>query len=320
MNLLESRFFNLFRNRNVLLISAIILGLSLGQGARFIEPVIIPLLALVMTLATMGVPGSIFLTPRSLWRPALVGLLMNYGVLGGFILVLNALLIRDQALWVGFIILMAVPPAVAVTPFTNLLNGNSSFSLIAMVGCYLAALILMPLITLGLLGADLVDRRRLITILIELVLLPLIFSQVLRKTGWAHRIEPFKGAITNWSFFLLTYTIVGLNHAVFLHRPLMLAPVVAIALGSTFFLGWIIQRGGSFFQVDPQTLTSLTLLGTCKNTGLGAGLALALFSEKTAIPSTVTTIFMISYFVWLSLQNRRVPAANRDSSQGTEKI
>lgn len=314
MNLLENRFFNLFRNRNFLLISAIILGLSLGQGARFIEPGIVPLLALVMTLATMGVPGSIFLAPRTLWRPALVGLVMNYGVLGGFILVLNELLIRDQALWEGFVIMMAVPPAVAVIPFTNLLKGNSSFSLIATVGCYLGALIIMPLITLGLLGADLVDRGKLITIMIELVLLPLIFSQVLRKTGWARRIDPLKGAITNWSFFLLVYTIVGLNRAVFLHRPLTLVPVAVIALGSTFFLGWLIQRLGSFFRIDPQILTSLTLLGTHKNTGLAAGLALALFSEKTAVPSTVTTIFMISFFIWLSLQDRRVSVADRDSS------
>ena len=304
MNLLENRFFNLFRNRNFLLISGILLGLSWGGGARFTEPFIIPALALVMTLATMGIPGSIFLTPRSLWRPALAGLLMNYGVLGGFILVLNELLIRDQALWMGFVILMAVPPAVAVTPFTHLLNGNSSFSLIAMVGCYLGALFIMPLITLGLLGTDLVDREKLITIMLELVLVPLIFSQVLRKTGWAHRIDSFKGAITNWSFFLLTYTIVGLNQAVFLQRPLMLAPVVVIALGSTFLLGWLIQRLGSFLRIGPQTLTSLTLLGTCKNTGLAAGLALALFGEQTAVPSTVTTIFMITYFIWLSLQNR----------------
>jgi BASS family bile acid:Na+ symporter len=302
------RFFNLFRNRNFLLISGIILGLSLGEGAHYMEHLIIPVLALLMTLATMEVPGSIFLSPRSLWRSSLAGLVMNYGVLGGFILALNMLLIQDQALWVGFVILMAVPPAVAVIPFTYLLNGNSAFSLIATVGCYLGALIIMPLLTLGLLGADLVDGGKLLTIVIELVLLPLIFSQALRKMGWAHRIDPLRGAITNWSFFLVTYTIVGLNQVVFLHRPLTLAPVAIIALGSTFFLGWVIQRLGSFFRIDPQTLTSMTLLGTCKNTGLGAGLALTLFSEKTAVPSTVTTIFMISYFVWLSLQQRRKSA------------
>ena len=51
-------------------------------------------------------------------------------------------------------------------------------------------------------------------------------------------------------------------------------------------------------------MTSLILLGTQKNTGLAAGLALALFSEKTAVPATVSTIFMIVYIIWLSLQQR----------------
>jgi len=51
-------------------------------------------------------------------------------------------------------------------------------------------------------------------------------------------------------------------------------------------------------------MTSLLLLGTQKNTGLAAGLALALFSDQTAIPATVSTIFMIVYIIWLSFKRR----------------
>jgi BASS family bile acid:Na+ symporter len=46
-------------------------------------------------------------------------------------------------------------------------------------------------------------------------------------------------------------------------------------------------------------LTSLVLLGTLKNYGLAGGLALAIFSKRTALPATVSVIFMIVYIIWL---------------------
>jgi BASS family bile acid:Na+ symporter len=200
--------------------------------------------------------------------------------------------------------MMAVPPAIAVIPFSFLLDGDSTFSLIATIGCYLGALIIMPLITLGFLGAGFVDRVKLITIMGELILVPLIFSRILLRSGMSRRIEPVKGAITNWSFFLVTYTIVGLNRTIFFTQPLSLLPAAVIALASTFLLGFVIEGIGRIFRVDSKKITSLVLLGTLKNTGLAAGLALTLFNEKTAVPATVTAIFMIVYIIWLSFKRR----------------
>jgi BASS family bile acid:Na+ symporter len=200
--------------------------------------------------------------------------------------------------------MMAVPPAIAVIPFTFLLKGDSTFSLVATIGCYLGALILTPLITLGFLGTGFVDRVKLITIMGELILVPLILSRILLRSGMSRRIEPVKGAITNWSFFLVTYTIVGLNQSIFLSKPLFLLPAAIIALATTFFLGFVIERMSRLLGVDSKKMTSLVLLGTQKNTGLAAGLALALFSQKTAVPATVSTIFMIVYIIWLSFKQR----------------
>jgi BASS family bile acid:Na+ symporter len=299
------KIYNLWRNRDFLLFLAIILGLLAGEGARWTENIVIPALALVMTLSTMGVPGSIFHTPRTLVVPALVGLAMNYGILSSLLWGLNILLIQEEVLSTGFIIMVAVPPAVAVIPFSVLLNGNVNFSLIATIGCYLGALAITPSITIGLLGSGFFDPGKLMTILVELILGPLVLSRILRRSGLSGRIDPLKGAITNWSFFVVTYTIVGLNRAIILNRPLSLLPAAAIAVASTFLLGYLIESAGRLFRLDPKTTTSLVLLGTQKNTGLAAGLALALFSEKTAVPATITTIFMIVHMIWLSLKMRR---------------
>ena len=296
--------FNLLKNRDFLLILSIVLGLFLGDGAQWTRNLVIPGLAVIMTLAVMGIPGSVFRSPRSLVIPTLVGLVLNYGLHGGVILGLSSLLIREEALQAGFVMVAAAPPAVAVIPFTVILKGDGPFSLVATVGGYLGALILMPLITFGLLGSGYADHGKLVWVMVELILAPLAVSWLLRRTNLSEKLEPYKGVVTNWGFFLVTYTIVGLNRSVFLTQPLSILPVFLVALAAIFLLGWTIERIGRLFKIDPQKRISLVLLGTHKNTGLAAGLALSLLGERTALPATVSTVFMIVYVVWLSIKQR----------------
>lgn len=294
----------LLRNRDFVLFLALGLGLLWGGGARWTEQVTLPALAIVMALSTMAISSSIFRSPRALLAPALTGIAMSYAVLGSILLGLNELIIREGDLWRGFVIVAAVPPAVAVIPFTGFLKGNTAFSLIGSLGGYLGALVITPLMALGFLGTAFVEPAKLLTIMAELILLPLILSRILIWTGMAARIEPIKGAMINWSFFVVVYTVVGLNREVFLGRPLSLLPVVAIAAASTFLLGWIIERMGFLFRIDPDTVISLVLLGTLKNYGLAAGLSLALFNEKTAVPATVSAVLLIVYIIWLGFKRR----------------
>jgi BASS family bile acid:Na+ symporter len=294
----------LLKNRDFLLVLAIVLGLFLGQGARWTRDLVIPGLAVIMTLAVMGIPGSLFRSPRSLIWPILAGLALNYGLHGGVILGLSYLLIGEEALRAGFVMVAAAPPAVAVIPFTVILKGDGPFSLVATVGCYLGALLLMPLITFGLLGAGFAAPEKLVWVMIELILAPLAVSRLLRWSGFSDKLKPYQGAVTNWGFFLVTYTIVGLNRTVFLDRPLSILPVFLVALASIFLLGFIIDRIGRLLRIEPPKRLSLVLLGTHKNTGLAAGLALTLLGERTALPATVSTVFMIVYIVWLSFRRR----------------
>ena len=114
--------YRLLRNRDFLLILSILLGLLWGQGAQWTQKIVIPALAAVMTLSTMGVSGSTFRSPRALLVPALAGLAMNYGVLGSVLFGLNALLIHEEPVRAGFILMVAVPPAIAVIPFSFLVH------------------------------------------------------------------------------------------------------------------------------------------------------------------------------------------------------
>ncbi len=295
---------SLLRNRNVILILALTTGLLWGRGALWTEPLTLPVLVLVMTLATMGVPGSTFRSFRSFVGQALAGIAMNYLIQGTFLIALSELLIRDEMVRTGFVLLAAVPPAVAVVPFSMFLNGDNTLSLIGMIGAYLGALVIAPLIVVGYLGSAQFDLFKLMLIMIELILAPLIAARILVKIGVDSRIGCYKGTMTNWSFGVLCYTIVGLNREVILQQPLFLLPIGFIAVASTFLLGWGIEGAGRVFGVPRQRVTSLVLLGTLKNYGLAAGLALTLFSKESALPATVSAVFMIVYIIWLEFKSR----------------
>jgi len=301
----------LSHNRDFILSLALVMGLLLPQASRWTQHLMLPALALVMSVSTMGISRGAFPSPRSLIIPALLGVLMSYVVLGGFILGVSALFIHDKELWNGFIVLAIMPPAVAIIPFTDLLKGNNAFSLAGTVGGYLGALVVMPLVLYNFFESSRFVLERLSIVAIVLIIIPLIVSRILRWRKIDKDLEKVKGAITNWSFFVVVYSIVGLNQDIFTHQPMRLLPVAAIAVGSMFVLGLIIEWVGKLFRIDPKTTMSLVLLGTIKNYGLAAGIALSLFSKESALPATVSTIFMFIYVIWIGFKQRWAVGATR---------
>ncbi|HNV57425.1 MAG: hypothetical protein GYA67_11955 [Smithella sp.] len=295
----------LLGNRNVIFGLAVGLGLALPQGARWTAPAMMPALALVMTLATIHVPNSYFRDPRAILAPSLAGIAMTYIVLGGVILTASALVVRDPNLWIGFVLIAAVPPAVAVIPFTAILEGDISYTLSGTVASYLAALLVMPVMFIVLVGTAFADPYKLIRIMLLLIVLPLILSRLILYLGWAGRIESFRGLLTDWGFFIVLYSMIGVNRDLIFSQPMTIAPVALVVLASTFGLGAVVEKAGVFLKKDPPRIVSLVLLGTLKNQGIAGGLAMALFEKEAALPSAVYSVFMIVYILWLDLRHQR---------------
>ena len=130
----------LLQNRNFIFIAALVLGLFFPEASRTTSQLILPALALTMILSTMDIGNDLFRRPRTLLLPAFIGILMNYLLLSGMIVALGALLLKDEKLWAGAVLLAAVPPAVAVIPFSGFLVGNKDLSLIGTAGAYLGGL------------------------------------------------------------------------------------------------------------------------------------------------------------------------------------
>lgn len=292
------------RNRNVIFLVALAASLLVPHAAPLTRHLVLPALALAMSLATMEIASNIFRRPRSLLFPALLGIIMSYIILGNLIIGLAALIIHDEMIWTGFVLLALVPPAIAVIPFSGFLRGNGRLSLIGTAGAYLGALVIMPLIALGLLSQTELDPFKLLMITFELIVLPLAVSRWLIQNGIRERIEPYRSTIINWSFFIVIYTLIALNRNVILAQTVLLMPIASISIITMFILGFLIDWILGLFHIPKETRTSLVLLGTLKNQGLAGGLALTLFSQEAALPSAISTVVMIVYVIWLDFKKR----------------
>jgi BASS family bile acid:Na+ symporter len=299
-----SKFKRIFRNRNVIFLVALSTGLLAPYAVPITRHLVLPALGLVMALSMMDITSDLFVRPRALFFPALLGIIMNYVILGNVIIGISALLIRDEMLWTGFVLLAAAPPAVAVIPFSGFLRGDGALSLIGTVGAYLGALVIIPLISLKLLGSATFDPYKIIMIILELIVLPLAVSRLLIRRRWNKQIESSRGAITNWSFFLILYTMIGLNHNIILNWSTTLLTVTFISIITTFILGFLIDWVCSLFHIPRETRTSLVLLGTLKNQALAGGLALTLFAKEASLPAAVSSIIMVVYVIWLDFKKR----------------
>ncbi len=294
------KIIRLFTNRDFILFLGVVMGMIFDRGAEWTRPLVLPALGWVMTLSLLGISAGMFRTPRKMLFHAVLGTFMSYGILSAIILLLAGFLVNDNDLWAGFVIVAAVPPAVAVIPFTDFLKGDRAFALVGTTGAYLAGLLLMPLTAFLFLKAKISDPLSVPIIILELIVGPFVLSRILNKIRLGEKIASFKGPMTNWSFFLVVYTVVGLNQEHFVRHPVGLLPVILIALFTTFLLGLIIEKICGLLGMELDMTTGIVLLGTLKNYGMAAGISLALFGRETALPATVSTVFMIIYIIWLN--------------------
>lgn len=275
------------------------LALAVGQGAVWIKPVLLPALAVAMTLSTVSITNRDLASIKSTPRPILISLLLNYVIMGGIMLLMARWLINDSEIWAGFVTLAAMPPAISVTPYSYMLGGDTVSSLMGTTGLYLAALGLTPGIMMLWLGANFINPARLLIILAQLIVIPLGVSRLLLYTGLAQNVIKWRDTAINWIFFITIYIIIGLNRQVFWEQPDVLLQVIIIAATYTFGLGHVIDFITRKLHIDRPSSISWILMGTRKNTGLASVVALAFLSERATIPVAASAMFSLLYFVWL---------------------
>jgi bile acid:Na+ symporter, BASS family len=194
------------KNTSFIFVLAMALGLAYPGPSHSMEPLIAPALVMMMTFALT----EIDLSTRGDLPGALAGMALNYLLLSGLILGMASFL-DDEALWNGFVVMAAVPPAVAVLPMTRLLGGDTKLSLYSEALSYIISLIAMPLIILAFAGTSGVGFWYALKASVTMVLVPIILSRFVKRLHRGLRVDPVTPI--NLGFFIVTYTVIGLNQS-----------------------------------------------------------------------------------------------------------
>jgi len=303
---LKTRLISPFSNSSFIFTVAMAAGMLFDGGASYTEHALVPVLALIMTASILDISTRIFLNFKKILSPILVALTLNFIILSGTYIGLSYLLVDDTDLHAGFVLIGAVPPAVAVIPLTFLLGGNTNLSLIGNIAAYVAALAITPLICMIFLGANFIEPARLLIVLGELIVAPVVLSRFLRRTPITSSVNRWRGPVVNWGFFLVIYTIVGLNRDTFLQEPDIVVPLVIIAFIATFVLAEIVNRVSGFLGSDKADRISLMYMATRKNGGMAGAVALIFFEPRAAMPVAVMTALNVLHFIWLTWWVKRM--------------
>ncbi len=288
---------DLIQNTTLVLILSVLFGLVLPGPAVATEAWVTPALMVMMafSLTEFNLSGNI--KSAGDLKRSFLGLFLNYGLLSGLILLLSHGL-EDDAIRQGFIIMAAVPPAVAVLPMTRILNGDMRLSFSGEILSYLASLLLMPLIIYLFFRQAGISPLYLLQISIVLILIPALASRLVRLLP----VNPLLPI--NLGFFLVTYTVIGLNQGALWSDG---GSVVWISFARTFAVGLVVYVLARSAGLDKEHSISFTLLGSFKNLGLAAAVSLLLFGPAAGLPAAFCVIAETAFFIFLSFARSRYP-------------
>ncbi len=298
-------FLRYVKNRNLLLLTAFLSGLIWGDAAHLLKGLILPVLVLIMSLSTTHITFNELIQIKKYLKDILIITLIHYPFLSGLILLANHFWVNDPDLRAGFIVMAAIPSAIAVIPFTYLLKGEMAVSLIGSAWLYLFALIAAPLISFLFLDVATIDPLRLALTLLQLILLPFLLSRLFLRWKNYPRFQPHTGIFINAGFALILFIVIGMNRRVFFSHPDLLILLSAIAILRTFVSGHLIDLLSRGLKVDPKRRVSYVLFGSYKNLGLAAAISLMLFNERAAIPAAITTPFEFLLLIWFNYVRKR---------------
>jgi bile acid:Na+ symporter, BASS family len=301
-----------FYRSNVIFLIALICGVILPQGFQIGNFLILPALSVIITITLLRFPRSFFRHIGSLLFSSIQGNAMNYLVLGNFIILAAAFLIHKQELWIGIVLVAAMPSSLEIITLGNLLRVEKNYIFTSLAGTYLGALLIVPLVGLCFLKYLHLNYWNITLLILGLILLPLIVSRLVIEKEWDKIIEPYEETTTDYSYFIVFYAITANSRNFFINWSYDIFIIALIAFGSTFLFYFLIRRIGYYLHEEENKINFFILLGTMKDCGLAGGIALIVFSPEVALPSLIFAVFTFIYMNWIKYRTRHITGSNNN--------
>ena len=188
------------------------------------------------------------------------------------------------------------------------MKGDVNYSISGVFGAHITAMVLAPLILIVFLGKSVIDPVKILIILVELIVLPLIISRFLRHPKTLPFFDKYRGKITNWGFFFVIMPIIGLNKQMFFSEVALILLTAAVFIICMFLLGYIYQKIMQKTSMPYSKIVSSTLMLTIKSSAFSAVTAYKFLGVKAALPSAVLSVFVIIYIILFSSINKKITA------------
>jgi len=298
---------NILADARFWIISALVLGLLIGDIGHAPTIVMIAL----MILMCISIQGLSFnkkdVTENK--KEILIGVLVCYAVAGGVTLLVGSF--YDHDLWLGWVILAAVPCAISVTSGTLILKGNVKLAMIATAVVYVVALAVTPAITQLLIG-EAVDPIEVLKYVALFILIPFAVSIPLRKFKMNVKT---KAVSVNILFFILVLVTFGANRDFIFNEPKTvlwvalgcIVRIAAVALVMELLLKWIGMRRGNRIP--------MVLLSIWKNSALAMSMTMILISTThSVLPAALSLPMEMIWFMFMIwYYSKRCPEISEDA-------
>jgi len=298
-----TRILKILLNRNVILIGAIILGMTFGKLSITLKDYNIYILAMVMTISTTSISAKGMLPISKSIKTMGISILLGYLIFSSVLLLLSWFLIDNKYLFLGMVIIAASPPGVAVIPFTHILKGDINYTMIGTLGAYLASIVIAPLIILFFSGSESLSPLLLLIIMVKIIVIPFLLSRLLILPKIYPTIIKIRGKLVDFGFALIIYTAVGLNRSVFFENFEILALISFIFILSMFGIGALHGIISKRLKTTKEIAISQNLLLTVKSSGFTASTSMAIFGKEAAIPSAILAVLVLVYLLYLNIRS-----------------
>ena len=295
------KIFSIIQNRNTLLAVSLLVGFLYDDFGFLLKDYTIYILAVVMTFSTTGISFKMLAKFKSVGITTIQSIVLNFIIHGIVILIPAYFLFDDKSIFWGFVVIAATPPGIAVIPFTLSFKGDLDYSFRGVLGTYLSAIIITPLI-IGLFVQDsTIPTEKILFVILKVIAVPLIISRILLIKKIFPTVEKIRGKVVDWGFAFIIYTAIAINRdAIFSDIEIVLKSALIFS-GSIFLLGYLYNKLMKK-RVSEKLLISQNLMLTIKSSGFAIATTLALFDEKAAIPSAVMSIFILLYLLYLGIK------------------
>jgi BASS family bile acid:Na+ symporter len=279
------------------------MGIILGDKTEVLKDSTLYVIGAILAISTSSFKFREFTPTAHNSRQMAMAILLNYVLLNVLILV-PAWFFVPENIWFGFIIIAATPPAIAIIPFTINLDGDKSFSIIGVFAANVLGIFITPGILILFLGNSGINPFEILLMMVKILILPLLFSRVLRLKPINGFIEKNRGNLVDIGFFIVATTVIGLSRDLLFENPyLLIIPaiiLVTLQFGVSYLTGKVLMK----FGLNRRSTLSVKMLLVIKNAGFSAIIAFNLFpnNSEVLIPAAILSTLLPIYYIFESLQ------------------